>query len=266
MLEGLKVRYTQASALNDPFESLPAIVQKDMKWYKRQHMKRIENDANQYIFRNKVKRKQYIRSRKQEFDDFYRCYTDEKWLFEQSQEVVRLDSAVQGYLSLSSTNRSTLMWSHYAQNHEGFVVGFDGEHEYFEYGVVNVDYKDQRPYLDPTQSRQDASLFYTKSTDWRYEQEYRKSMAFIESVKLGNGNSMLPFPDEAPREGDECLKVVRLYDYPKECVSSIIVGWKSPPKLLSDIKMIIKDHQMYEVKLFRAIPHKFKYEMEIHAV
>ncbi|EQM49643.1 hypothetical protein D051_4091 [Vibrio parahaemolyticus VPCR-2010] len=37
------------------------------------------------------------------------------------------DALIQGYLSLSKTNKNILMWSHYAQNHEGFVLGFDSE-------------------------------------------------------------------------------------------------------------------------------------------
>lgn len=264
MLENLKIRYTQASALNDPFESFPAIVQKDREWYKRQFLKRIENEANQYDFRSDVKRKQYIRARKREFENFYRCYTDDVWLFEQAQSVISLDSAIEGYLSLSATNKSILMWSHYAQNHEGFVVGFKKEHKYFDYGLMKVEYKDERPFLDPTQPRQDASLFYTKSTHWEYEEEYRKSMGFVEPIKLENGNTLLPFPEEAPDADDESLHEIRLFDFPKGCVSSVTIGWKSKPNLFSAIKTNLRKHQMEDVKIYSATPHKFKYEMVIH--
>jgi hypothetical protein len=266
VLENIKIRFTQAYALNDPFESFPAIVQKDRAWYKRQFLKRIENEANQYAFRNKVKRKQYIRARKKEFENFYQCYTDEKWLFEQAQSVIRLDSVVQGYLSLSATNKSILMWSHYAQNHEGFVIGFRREHEYFNYGLMKVKYKDKRPFLDPTQPKQDASLFYTKSTDWKYEEEYRKSIGFVTPIELENGNTLLPFPEEPPDVGDESLHAIRLFDFPKDCVSSIIVGWKSSPKLLSEIEKNLKRHQLESVAIYSATPHKFRYEMEVHEI
>lgn len=267
VLKSLKVRYTQATALNDPFESFPAIIQKDREWYKRQFSKRIENEANQYDFRSKVKRKQFVRSRKREFENFYRCYTDEKWLFEQAQSVIRLDSAVEGYLSLSATNKSILMWSHYAQNHEGFVIGFKREHEYFDYGLMKMEYKEKRPFLDPTQPRQDASLFYTKSTDWRYEDEYRKSMGFVEPIKLENGNTLLPFPEEAPDANDKSLYEIRLFDFPKGCVSSVTIGWKSCPELLGELQKYLRAHQMEEdVRLYRAEPHKVKYEMVIHEI
>jgi len=266
VLKNLKIRFTQAAALNDPFESFPAIIQKNKEWYKRQFIKQIEGEANQHSFRNQVKRKQFIRSRKKGFETFYRCYTDKEWLFEQTQSVVRIDSVVQGYLSLSATKKSTLMWSHYAENHEGFAIGFKKEHEYFDYGLVKVEYKDERPFLNPIQLRQDASLFYTKSTDWKYEEEYRKSKGFVESIKLDNGNSLLPFPEEAPEPGDDSLSKVRLFDFPKDCISSVVMGWRSKPELLDEVQNILKKHEMDNVKIYMAVPHKFRYEIETYGV
>lgn len=263
VLKSLKIRYTQACALNDPFESFPAIIQKDKEWYKRQFLRRIKEEADQYFFSSAVKRKQFIRARKRVFDNYYRCYTDEKWLFEQTQSVIFLNSAIEGYLSLSATNKNILMWSHYAQNHEGFVIGFEKAHEYFDYGLMKVDYKDERPFLDPTQRKQDASLFYTKSTDWEYEEEYRKSMGFVDPIQLENGNTLLPFPEEPPSANDQSLYEVKLFEFPKECVTSIIVGWKSTPELLEEIKGHLETHSMECVKLYKAVPHKYKYEMEI---
>jgi len=183
VLENLKIRFTQATALNDPFESFPAIVQKSREWYKVQFLKKIRIEAKQYGFCSVVKKKQYIRARKRDFENYYQCYTDEKWLFEQTQSVALYDSLVQGYLSVSSNNKNVLMWSHYAQNHEGYVIGFNPQHEFFKYGVMKVIYGENRPFLDPTQPEQDASVFYTKSIDWKYEEEYRKSMPFVRPQK-----------------------------------------------------------------------------------
>ena len=266
VLQNLKIRYTQACALNDPFESFPAIIQKDKEWYKRQFLKRIESEADRYSFSNAVKRKQFIRARKREFDNFYRCYTDEEWLFEQTQSVILLDSAIEGYLSLSATNKNILMWSHYAQNHEGFVVGFDKKHRYFDYGLMKVEYKDERPFLDPTQPKQDAGLFYTKSTDWEYEEEYRKSIGFVDSIQLENGNTLLPFPEETPSKNDPSLYEIKLFDFPKECISSIIVGWKSAPGLRERIREQLEKHGVGSVKMYKAFPHKFKYEMVVQEI
>ena len=263
VLQNLKVRYTQACALNDPFESFPGIIQKDKEWYKRAFLRNIESEAKHQQFRTDVKRKQYIRARKKDFDNFYKCYTDEEWLFQQAQEVVLLDSSVQGYLSLSATEKNILMWSHYAQNHEGYIIGFNAEHEYFDYGLEKMNYTDKRPYLDPTQSRQDASLFTTKSTDWSYEQEYRKSHEFVERIQLEDGGSFLPFPKATPHRLDDNLSKVRLFEFPKCAISSVILGWKSSKLLEENVVTALKSHNIQCVNVYKAKPHKFKYEMEI---
>ena len=263
VLKNLKVRYTQACALNDPFESFPGIIQKDKEWYKKAFLRNIENEAKNHHFRSDVKKKQYIRSRKKGFDNFYKCYTDEDWLFQQTQKVVLLDSSIQGYLSLSATEKNILMWSHYAQNHEGYILGFNAEHKYFDYGLEKIDYKDERPYLDPTQSQQDASLFTTKNKDWSYEQEYRKSHEFVERIPLEDGGSFLPFPETPLHPLDESFSKVRLFDFPKSAISSIILGWKSSKQLEQNVLSAIDLHDIHNINVYKAMPHKFKYEMEI---
>ncbi len=266
VLENLKIRYTQAHALNDPFESFPGIIQKNKEWYRKTFLKIISDEADEHNFRNDVKRKQYIRARKKDFENFYHCYTDEKWLFEQAQSIVLMDSIVQGYLSLSATNRNTLMWSHYAQNHEGYVIGFDSSHEYFDYGVCKVIYSETRSYLDPTCTGQDASVFYTKSNDWKYEQEYRKSMGFVEPIALENGHSLLPFPDKLPSPTDEVLTEVKLFEFPKECVTSVVLGWRSSEELKGCVVDSIASNGMTDVNIYKAIPHKTKYEMVVERI
>ncbi|EHU4934854.1 DUF2971 domain-containing protein [Vibrio vulnificus] len=266
VLSNLKIRYTQAIALNDPFEIFPAIIDKDKEWYFKNFLMRIESEADQIDFKSAVKRKQFIRARKKDFPNFYRCYTDEQWLLEQAFSIVMRDALIQGYLSLSKTNKNILMWSHYAQNHEGFVLGFDSEHEYFKLGVSDIEYSDQRPYLNPLQSRQDASLFTTKSLDWAYEQEVRKSMSFVEHIQLPNGNTLLPYPDELPDSSDEIYQRVRLFEYPKCSISSVTFGWKSTPEFRKSVIEALERHGLSKVKVMVAAPHPRKYEMKLHQI
>jgi hypothetical protein len=263
VLENLKIRYTQAFALNDPFESFPGIVQESKEWYWEKFTEIIYQEIEKFGIQSPSKRKQYFRVRKKEFGNFYYCYTDEKWLFEQAQSVALMDSAVQGYLSLSTTNSNILMWSHYAHNHRGYVLGFKRDHSYFDYATIKIKYSDNRPWINPVQSEQDASLFYTKSTDWAYEQEFRKSMAFVEAVQLENGNGLLPFPDKTPDPTDPALTEVKLFDFPADSIKSVILGWKSHQDLENKIREALKKHRMEYVEIFKAVPHKFKYEMEI---
>ena len=185
---------------------------------------------------------------------------------EQSESVILMDSVVQGCLSMSEINNNILMWSHYAQNHEGFVIGFDSDHEYFNYGVEPVVYSDKRPFLDPTQPNQDASIFYTKSNDWSYEKEIRKIQNFIEPVVLENGNSFISYPEEVPSKYDPRLSEIKLFEFPKESISSVVLGWKSTEELKSRIVEVLRKNEMNDVSLLKACPHKYKYEMVIEKI
>ncbi len=92
-------------------------------------------------------------------------------------------------LCLSKTDRSLLMWSHYANQHRGVVLGFDSRTletefqrpfekvEYPESPPELLDYQawirstvlgTERPRLPDTRK-----LALTKFSDWRYEKEWR---------------------------------------------------------------------------------------------
>lgn len=263
VLENLKIRFTQATAMNDPFESFPGILQKSKEWYRKKFPQRIREEADRMYFRNSVERKQYFKEREREFDTFYSTFSNEKWLVKQSQSIILKHSLVSGELCLSATNKNILMWSHYAMDHTGYIIGFDSEHSFFNYGVRKVKYCKTRPYLDPTQSDQDASIFYIKSLCWKYEEEYRKSIDLVKPIKQGDGNTFLPFPKSEPHPDDERLKEVHLIDFPKDSVTSIILGWKSKTDLKNKIALALESHGMSNVKIYKAEPHKCKYEMKI---
>jgi len=124
-----------------------------------------------------------------------------------------------GIFSLCQTNEDPLMWSHYADGHRGFCIGFNSS--YFEDLIANswqefsivggsgVDYSAHPKYLDViieyiknchkkrNQALDDLikqaliSVINTKSDKWRYELEYRM-------VRFSNG--LLKIAPEAIKE------------------------------------------------------------------
>ncbi len=100
-------------------------------------------------------------------------------------------------LSLSKTPHEILMWSHYANNHSGFLLEFDVDKshktnqqlakletdEFFEEVAKNlfyqeVIYTDKRPKIQVHKKEEDLSklvnnLFLTKAENWQYEKEAR---------------------------------------------------------------------------------------------
>jgi hypothetical protein len=75
---------------------------------------------------------------------------------------------------LTARADSVLMWSHYAGNHTGFVVVFDGS-DSLTREAQRVRYERDRPLVDPgaREERAMRDVLLVKARDWRYEQEWR---------------------------------------------------------------------------------------------
>jgi len=256
VLEDLTMRYTQALVFNDPFEAFPAIVDENMDWYHQQFIELIESDIKSRVFKSQLEKQAVFDACMKGFPEFYEFSADRNRQLDHAFSVVMSDALTKGYLSLSKTNRNILMWSHYAQNHQGFIIGFDAKHEYFNSGVSEIIYSDKRPSLNPFQKEQAESVFLTKSTDWAYEQEVRKSMAFTGKEPL----------DSLPKSTDEVYESVKLFKYPKSAISSVIFGWKSTPELRKNVLGILDSHGLSSVKVMAAVPHPSEYKMTINNI
>jgi Protein of unknown function (DUF2971) len=148
---------------------------------------------------NPDKVKQYIEARRPESD------LDEKgiaileerlnniseyWDMFQALEFTMIDQHY-GVLSLSARWDSILMWSHYANFHKGFCVGFNEEKMrtsgLFDCGGL-VKYSDDFPLIDPHANEIDKMFLQTqyKAKNWEYEEEYRLSKLFYPSAPTIN--------------------------------------------------------------------------------
>jgi hypothetical protein len=159
ILDG-SIRFTQPSAFNDPFELLPEIVL-------------AQNEPERPInvsFDILAQRRSPPVGVAEQIPENY-CSSDAT-----SRDIVRQLSELIGILSLSKTNESLQMWSHYADQYTGAVIEFDGSHEFFA-GQIQVEYQSVRPkrrlsdYLtgDPIP----VSELCVKSDQAAYEQEVR---------------------------------------------------------------------------------------------
>lgn len=130
-----------------------------------------------------------------------------------------------GILSLSESCDSTLMWSHYARSHEGFVLGFDSDSEYFR-DAIRVVYSSDRPKRMSLVELTKTELFCTKSKEWEYEREWRV-------VRLGSDAS------RQLRRGMKLLPIY-LFKFPKAAVSRVIFGARSNQSIRRAILRAIK--------------------------
>lgn len=147
-----------------------------------------------------------------------------------------------GILCLSEVRDSLLMWGHYAENHQGFVVGFDAESSFFakrrsptdEFGFLRrVDYSPHRPEVTLTDTSSNV-WFQTKSEQWAYEKEWRIVRVLAEADKRVDRP---PYP-------------ICLFGFDPDSVREIIVGMRASPSLEAEIRAVAS--QFSNVSLLRA--------------
>ncbi len=131
-----------------------------------------------------------------------------------------------GIVSLSERWNSILMWSHYADYHKGFCVGFSEEKltQNFECASGPVFYPSDNtfPRLDPI--RDFLNTFpvqsHTKSNEWQYEKEYRL-------VKL--------FYPNPPSIND------RIQTFSDDNISEVIIGLNASEQTKKEIISLSKE-------------------------
>lgn len=150
--------FSSANELNDPFEFRYSDKLSD------QELQDINNT--------------YWASKEQKGESLTRVQTNE------IRDILRSMNTSQGVLCVSGSINNPTMWSHYADSHKGWVLGFDRS-ELFEYGDNNwvpVEYEDDIPRLDYSILMSAGNnpvnqilrpIYTTKLRSWKYEDEYR---------------------------------------------------------------------------------------------
>lgn len=145
--------------------------------------------------------------------------------------------------SLSERADSTPMWAHYADNHQGFVVAFDTDHEWFKQRKDGKKNRLQKvTYFDgmveePLENVYAA--FMSKTTDWAYEREWRL-YAKIDQVDATYGTDLDP---------------VHVVNFPADAVQRIIVGSKATQETIQSIKSVLKKKYPH-ARLTKATPNR----------
>ena len=169
-------------------------------------------------------------------------------------------SRVTGVLSLTAKRDSIPMWTHYAESHRGFVIGFDTKSAFFSEAIkadklARVDYQKDRVSL--TRGLEAASwthpdaIFTTKSTEWEYEEEWR-------------------WLELAPPEGAEVVtasngELVFLRPLPPESVCEVILGCRADRCLTESILAIKSSTDYQHVTLFRVETDDNAYKLNIRS-
>lgn len=168
-------------------------------------------------------------------------------------EFVKATLSRIGVVSLSTDPQNILMWSHYADFHRGFVVGFKiplfGTHEQGLDGGYNlvpfeVDYSQRRPEVHYGVDSPQAVLqkmVFTKSDHWHYENEQRV-------IEHQRGPGIHPYNRDS-------------------LLNSVIAGMnisKEDFQRLSEIVARLREMPEFQhLKLYKAEPSASEYKLDI---
>lgn len=163
-------------------------------------------------------------------------YSPKEFWESKSELISNLDHSFYGVLSLAKKNDNILMWSHYADFHKGYCIGFDTISlmkflcdKYSDNGfkIGPVKYQSKYPQIDFNKQQEVETSFircFTKHLCWEYESEYR--------IVFHN------FVDE-------------VISYPKEIVKEIYLGCKMSESHCDEVLNFIKIENLKHVKVYK---------------
>jgi hypothetical protein len=263
VLERRRIRFTQPAAFNDPFELKPYIESAASQVHLREY---VEENFDE-ILRRELKEYpilstllpgesavDLLRPLKSSIPALFHLL-EPHLLPGVSTAINSALNANVGVLCLSEIRDSLLMWGHYTDNHEGFVIGFDQDHPFFsvrrgpadEFGYLRqVRYSRNRPRVTMANTT-GAEWFETKSDEWAYEKEWRMMRV------LQHADSRL-----------ECVPhPICLFNFPTDAVVEMIAGLRSSREVRDQLRTVSKGYP--RAKLFQAEEHSSEYALLMKA-
>ncbi|KZL02279.1 hypothetical protein PsW74_01377 [Pseudovibrio sp. W74] len=198
-----------------------------------------------------------------------------------------------GVLSLSTTAFDPLMWAHYGENHEGFVVGYDLQCSHLNQHTILPATRGAANYSTPLKVEDAVSAYrecinyvYTggegelssnaeaafhnillmKQPCWTYECEIRaikciqpKTLTAMEWQHRSGNNFESVFQRYAPRKALITVPGLHLYKIEPKDIKEIYFGYRNPLKKREDSAEILpntsKNAQEYQWKNFHLKIH-----------
>ena len=259
VLKSKTIRFTQPGDLNDPCEFRPFIkASASLQEVKDKAREIINQEVEKALaqfdpsIRDFVRKSLNVAEIEADVPGLYRIV--DPGLLPNAADVIteNLNQTV-GVLCLSELRDSALMWAHYADSHQGFVVGFNSEHSFFskrrgendEFGFLRrVEYEPQRPQVVLTNTSS-LDWFQTKFDQWAYEKEWRILRVLSEASYR---SERTPFP-------------VCLFEFPPDAVMEIIVGMRFPKLRIAEVQALTVTFP--SVRLLAAHEHPEEYGLII---
>lgn len=263
VIRNCTIRFTQYGDFNDPFELNPNInriaeEEEIRNLIDRDFVQLIEDEYSKHpIISAYISKDSFIR-----LAESQREHVKNGVIGMERQFVGLLPEMLQvttnsllGALSLSEIRNHELMWSHYADEHRGYVIGFDAAHQFFNQKKTDVDelrhlrkidYREKPPVVN-LMNTNGEELFFVKSLKWKYESEWRMLMPLADSSKIIDRQ---PYP-------------AHLFDFPLESVTEVILGERMSGQDKEIIKSLMNHRKYNHIKLYQAELNNTSFEIVI---
>ena len=289
ILQSGYIRFTQPLAFNDPFEFFP--------YYKSiAPREAVEEIINKYGYNDQNLEQMVFDSVQKRLQAFPRVYipsslvkdTVNKWIsanqhmvpemvfnfFEMKDEfreycidlIKDTFNNIYGILCLSEDPNNILMWSHYANNHNGFVIQFNDHHPFFSKcnsknhlssKIQKVRYSKIRPQItiyNPELSKEEnmevwaKNIFWVKNIDWLYEHEWR----MVKVIRSWDGITK------------EATPPIYLYPLPINCIEAVIIGVRTDKNRIDKIFNLLQSDPKYSnIRVKKAFIDEKEYKLNI---
>ncbi len=218
------IYFAKPSEFNDPFDgNIP------IRWDLLTYEDCVKKNMEIINIRHKDKDQKAVYEYAKKVTDEKTLWHPDKLAKERPEQLEKWNNII-GLISLSETPSNILMWSHYADNHKGFVVGFDTGKLSTEYDIDYIEaiiYQKSYPLIDgfDDTTTQFYKKFFHKSDLWSYEKEWRLSKNHIEN---------------------------RILKLEKSAITEVILGCMVTEETKSEISSIIREEFGGKVKLSQA--------------
>ncbi len=230
--------FPKPAELNDPFECRPiARPPRLNSWADRW---RVERSARKLLVKYGTPKK-LAKARA-------KSATDPEFMKLRAQEMTdQLPVDMQEYriCSFSATWEPILLWSHYADAHRGICIGFSVNNDDMG-SAMQVSYSEELPsieYFDRNEEETLKALILTKSSAWRYEEEFR-------------------MVSKEPPIHPQIQLVNQRYNFPANRLVEVILGCEATQNLEDRVRGWIANYGT-PVRLFRTSRSKEKFSLDL---
>ena len=280
VLENLKIRFTQASALNDPFESLPMIeklidpniffdmfeehvtkedFRETIEKTLAEELAPYKSLINVETFQNSQFVEHILKNFRDITEPFLNILNDPKNSSENFSTIIKksFDNKF-GVLSLTQKPDNLLMWSHYSNSHTGFVIEFDQNSSFFNQCINENDTIRKLKFVEYVSERPNITVLDNKAQD---EEKYLYTLANLfflvkSSHWVYEEELRMVMPLETANKvlTSEYGEEIYLFKFPPQMIKSIIFGSQAKKSTVNKINNLL------ELEYFS---HVLKYQAEL---